>query len=272
MENSYNKRIVDYESVHRITQSSFDLFVSSINPIVGESILDVGAGYGAATREMIIRNQNEPIDYILLEKSSVQLERAKAELKKFTSTDFFKNKIRFVEGTIQNHPFDSESFDKVVAKSFIHEIPEKEKLSSFKNIYKILKKDGRFIIWNYVLDDINCDYIRNMIRKKDEFAGYNELVKERHFPTEKEILDTLGSAGFEDIKEEHGFRYTHHSFSRLGEFNNDMNLLKIYNDFLIESFEQLDQRSKDHLNFKIKGDDITVEMKQSIITASKKEI
>jgi len=269
MVNSYDKRIVDYESVHHLTKNGFDLFVSTINPFVGESILDIGAGYGAATREMIIRNEDVPINYFLLEKSKVQLERAKIELSKYTSDDFFNKHIGFLEGSVQDYNFDPNTFDKVVAKSFIHEIPKHEKVDSFKRIFDMLKKQGRFIIWNYVLDDINCEFVRSMIRKKDELAGYEELVRDRHFPTEKEIIDTLVSAGFHSIQEERIFRYTHHSFSRLGEFNNDMEVLKKFNNYLIESFEQLDQQAKDHLNFKIKGDNITVEMKQSIFTALK---
>lgn len=269
LKNSYDKRVVNYESVHQLTNSNFDLFVSTINPNEGETILDVGAGYGAATREMIIRNPNVPINYVLLEKSMVQLDRAKVELGNITTEDFINRQIDFLKGSIQKHPFDSEVFDKVVAKSFIHEIPKNEKTSSFRSIYKMLKSDGQFIIWNYILDDINCDYVRKLIRKKDELAGFDELVLERHFPTKKEIVDTLQAAGFKNIREEHTFTYTHHSFSRLGEFNNDLDVLRIFNKYLVKSAEKLDQTVKDHMKFNIQGDDITIEIEQSIYKAEK---
>jgi len=269
MQNSYDRRIVNYESIHGLKEHYFDLMADAIKPLRGERILDVGAGYGAATRELIHRNKETDIQYVLLEKSNVQLDRAKKVLSNITGPAFFGNNIAFVNGAIQNHPFESGSFNKVIAKSFIHEIPKNEKVSSFRSIKDMLKADGRFIIWNYILDDINCDYVRDMIRKKDELAGYDALVNDRHFPTEKELLNDLNDAGFSDVQEIHSFDYTHNSLSRLGEFNNDQSILNTYNKYLLEKAGELDNKTKENLKLNYEKNNVTVVIKQSILTAGK---
>ena len=269
MKNSYDKRIVNYEAIHQLTKTHFDLFVDAIDPQPNDTILDVGAGYGAATREMMIRNVSKSIHYSLLEKSKVQVERARKSLSELASPAYIEQFVQFHLGALQDYSFEDARFDTVVAKSLIHEIPETQKVECFKKVYRMLKDKGRFIIWNYLLDGFNAQFIRKMIRKKDELSGFDELVSERHFPTETQVYQYLYKAGFKTVEKLHTFTYTHHSKYRLGEFGHNEEILTSFNRFIDELLVKDNPQLKEHLNFRKEGNDTMVDIQQSILVAHK---
>ena len=232
MKNSYDKRIVNYENMQGLTIDDFDNMVIALDPQSGDTVLDVGAGYGAATREILLRNKGKKINYVILEKSKVQLARAKSKISEIVTSNYLEQHIQFVNSSLQEYTFLPNSFNKVIAKAFIHEIPENEKEYCFQSIYNMLKTGGKLIVWNIVLDDNNKDFYRSVIRKKDAIGGFESLVNDRHFLTENELKNALLKAGFSSVTESHSFEYKNQSAVRLSEFNNDTNKLLEYNQFI----------------------------------------
>jgi len=270
MPKGYDTRVVVYEKIHSLTPEMFDKLVLTIAPKDGDKIMDVGAGYGAVTREIIARNPNLDIDYCLLEKSNVQIERAKRELKNCVSLNFFEQKIQFSNFDVLSHQLEYEQFDKIAAKSFIHEIPHAEKLHSLRELHKLLKPKGKLVIWQYCLTDEDGDFFRNLMRMKDEIAGFDELVFVRDFLNEAELLDLLREAGFVHIQREHIFDYNLHTKLRLDtEFNSDIAKLRMWNEALIKQLDSCDNDFVKNVKISFNDDNLHLCFKQAIYSAYK---
>src|SRR5258705_1653844 len=94
-ERGYDIRVVPYEDIHSIRPMDFDALARAVDPQDGETILDAGAGYGAVTREILIRNPRLLLRFCNLDVSGVQLERGIAELVKQFGMSFVKDRICF---------------------------------------------------------------------------------------------------------------------------------------------------------------------------------
>ena len=57
-----------------------------------------------------------------------------------------RNNLKFIESNIDNLPFEDASFDAVVSFETIEHVPEEVQLSFIKEVRRVLKKDGIFII------------------------------------------------------------------------------------------------------------------------------
>ena len=267
MKNSYDDRIVNYEKVHELTREKLDRFAGIVAPNNGETILDVGAGYGIGTGAIINKYPNVNAKYTVLEKSKVQIELAKTKLKNKVTPDFFSNNISFHNSSIINCGLEKQSFDKITSKSFLHEIPKDEKFTAIKEIFSLLKPGGTYIIWNYVLNAENCDFVRKLVKRKDELAGYDTLVNDRYFLTENELLAHLRQAGFRHIKEEFSYEYHLSTKSRMpDEFNNDINILREWNAYINEMLDNYDEAFRKKLKYRQEGDNIDIYFKEGFYT------
>ena len=267
--NSYDTRIVNYENMQGLTNADFDMMVMALDPQNGDTILDVGAGYGAATREIMKRNKDKEINYVILEKSEIQVERAKREISKICSSDYINKYVRFINSSLQEYHFLHSSFHKIIAKAFIHEIPEHEKEYCFRSIYEMLKTEGKFVVWNIVLDEKNKDFYRKVIRQKDKIGGFTSLVNDRHFLTEKELKDALLAVGFNSVTEYYSFMYKNQSSTRLSEFKNDKNKLIEYNEFIKKTAYSMTSLDQEYIKLKVEGINVSFSMKQGIYIATK---
>ena len=81
MSTSFDNRLIDLDKLHNITHEIWKSFYDITNLPDCARILDLGCGYGAATRKIIEqRDANAPLYVDLLDESQVQLNKAKEEL------------------------------------------------------------------------------------------------------------------------------------------------------------------------------------------------
>jgi tRNA (uracil-5-)-methyltransferase TRM9 len=96
-------------------------------------------------------------------------------------------------------PFEDESFNKILCTATLHCIPKKEnRLNLLKEIYRILKKDGNFLIkvWNR-----NSPRFR---KKEERLIGWTDKGKRYYyFYTPEELEKQLKDSGFKIINLEH---------------------------------------------------------------------
>ena len=126
-----------------------DLGLSCGNPLEnfelgnGETLVDLGSGTG---KDIFLTRMKYPDSGTLYGMDRVVEMIAKAE--KTRDMKKFKN-IEFRQGTLTSMPFDSESMDKAISNCVINLEPEKQFV--YNELYRILKKGGRFYISDIML-------------------------------------------------------------------------------------------------------------------------
>jgi ubiquinone/menaquinone biosynthesis C-methylase UbiE len=198
----FDDRIVRYEQIHKIKDEYYQALLSAIDPHEGEVILEGCSGYADVSRHIIEATkdfQNKPEIY-LVDESAVQMARARSELK--------LPEDHMILGDIRQTGMPIEKFDKAVIKMGVHELPKQEQPKVFSEIYRLLKPEGKFIIWELSLNKETQQAFQDILRKKDELAGFEIMIKNRYFQRHDELQKLFEDAGFKDIKDEYKIRYT----------------------------------------------------------------
>lgn len=195
--NSYQKRIVFYEKIHSIDEKDFESLISIVNPEKGQIILDACCGYGSVSKRLlqVIEKNNLDTKMVLLDSSELQLSRAKENLK--------EKDVDFVLSDARQTPFPENHFDTVVNKMGLHEVDKESQEQMLKEFYRILKPGGKIVIWELALSEETQPIFSEIIKKKDELAGFDSLIRNRHFPKKEEVISELKENGFENPKVEH---------------------------------------------------------------------
>jgi phosphoethanolamine N-methyltransferase len=168
--------------------NSIDEMFHGIN-LDGLKLLDLGSGLGMYDIYLAKRNCVEIVGLdpqeILVQKANLNLEKAKNDLKGTVSFSLMKNPNN-LNGILDN------SFDVVFSKESILHVPYEVKESYFKEIYRVLKPDGKIIIMDWMHS--GPIYTANT-RKMMEMDG---IVFQLSTPSEYENF--LKKAGFNDIE------------------------------------------------------------------------
>jgi len=258
MKQGFDVRIVSYEHIHSINPEDWNKLVEAINPQPNETILDGMCGYGAVGKGILEKEKS--VNLFLLDESEVQIKIAEENLPQVP-------KENFSVSSLPKSNFKDEFFDKVIIKMGLHEVPKKEQLHIAKEVSRILKPKGKFIIWDIMLNDKTQSLFQDVIRKKDELAGFDMLTRERYFFREDEFLDTMKKANFSKIKEFHTIHYRFSSRKRLeSELHNDKKKLDSLNEFIRKRFPE---ELKKSLKFQDSGDDIQFTITKKIFVMTK---
>lgn len=193
--NSYEKRIVQYEKIHSIDEKDFEMLVTTIDPRNNQIILDVCCGYGAVSKRLKDKIEELKLNtkLVLIDNSSLQISRARENFKDLEN-------IEILEGDATKTDFPDEYFDTIVNKMGLHEVPKDVQELMVQELYRILKKDGQIVIWELALSPETQPIFSKIIRKKDELAGFDSLVRNRYFPKKEDTLQLLEKIGFKDVQ------------------------------------------------------------------------
>lgn len=264
---SFDVRIVRYEYIHSIKDEFFDELVRIVDPQNGQNVLDAGCGYGAVTREILKRIKNKKLNCFLSDANYIQLKRAKEELE---NIDGYKSETKFFIDNLIDTKFEENTFDTIIAKMVIHEIPAQKQQKAIDNTYRILKQNGRLIIWDMALDDDTQNFIQEVIRMKDKLAGFKTLEKNRYFLRFDEIKTLLLNAGFKKIKKEYEIVSPVITHKRIDqEFGNNKVKLNKWHNFIRERAERIKPDTLKRMEFKDEGESISFVPPKAIITAIK---
>lgn len=208
----FDYRIVEYEKIHKIKAEYFESLIDAVDPKPGEVILDGMDGYGSVAKWIIKRTKEQGFkpEIFTLDESAVQIERARKNIPDI-------DEHHTVKADIRKTRFPNEKFDSVVIKMGIHEVLKEEQVKIFSEIFRILKSGGKFVVWELALDKDNQKIFQDIIRKKDELAGFDSLVKNRYFPRHEELRELFTQAGFSDIRDHYEIFYEPSTFERKGE-------------------------------------------------------
>jgi len=144
----------------------------SCSRTIPQTILDVGCGNGSFTRVLSATFPGSNITAI-----DTSIPRL-----------FSPDNIVFTGGSVEQLPFVSETFDLVITALSLHHWKEKNK--GISEIYRVLKKDGRLIIGDPLLEDWMSNHILGLLM---------QVLDGGVFTDKKRVSEYLNTAGFEDI-------------------------------------------------------------------------
>lgn len=278
---TFDSRVIEYEKVHHITDEQVDTLRDVVDVQFGLKILDGCAGYGSVTKWIMTGTDvsvASTCQFHVFDDSSVQIERAKENLKEF------KN-VEYTVGDIKSLPYEDNSFDVVVIKMGLHENPKPVQQQIVTEVFRVLKPGGKFVVWELYLNKLTQPIFQAFMHKKDELAGFDALAQNRYFPRGDEIRDTLTNSGFKNYIEHSIFNPVLSTKVRLGEMisrelkesgkeNPDEDLIKVGGERVdaLNTFfrENLTDEQKKIVDFKDSGDDITLyNIDKAIVSATK---
>lgn len=229
----YEKRKENLEKAHGVIAKDWDVFLEVIDPQPNEKILDLMGGSGAVALKLydFARERNIGINAMVMDAYPTQLIQVPTYLDKCI-------------GDIRNIPLEDNSYDKVAVKMGLHELPLEEQKDAVREVYRITKPGGKFVLWMAGLKDRDHQEIFQwLIREKDKIAGFDDFVKKRYFPTIEETRDYLKRAGFRDINIRYNNTSRMNTKDRLnGDFGGDCQKLKEYNQLIRSRFREVDNK------------------------------
>lgn len=163
---------------------------------LGESVLDLGCGRGNETIEAArLAGQNGKAVGLDITPAMILQARAQANHAGIPNIDF-------VHGDIENLPFEDMTFHAVLSNCVINHARSKK--AAYKEIHRVLKPGGRFVISDAVTKDPLPDSVKNDPQAwADCFGGAI---------TEMEYLDSIQDAGFEQVKILHRREYVKNGY------------------------------------------------------------
>lgn len=210
---TFDSRVVNYEQLHQIDNEQITHLLEAIDLQPNQKVLDGCCGYGSVTK-WLVNDVNKYIvstcSFFLLDESPVQIERAKENLRGNTN-------LTFLVGDVTSLPYEDNFFDTVIIKMGLHENPKEVQEKIIREVHRVLKPEGKFVVWELYLNELTQPIFQSFIHKKDELAGFDTLAQKRYFPRGDELRDLITNAEFENFIEHYVFGYELHTKVRFNE-------------------------------------------------------
>jgi len=150
----------------------------------GEIVLDIGSGGGLDV--FLASKKVGPEGKVIgLDMTEQMVEKARKNARKGNYSN-----VEFKLGEAEDIPVEDNSIDLVMSNCVINLVPNKEK--AYREIYRILKPNGRFVISDLVTEKELDESIRNNPEKLVACIG-GAL-------TEKDYIGAIKNSGFENVK------------------------------------------------------------------------
>lgn len=101
---------------------------------------------------------------------------------------------------IRSIPFPSDFFERIILRGSLHDLDKESQREAIKEIFRVLKKDGLFVLSQFCTTEENQCHYNLAVNYKDSLSGYHDVELERYFPTRDECFDLFAKAGFTTIK------------------------------------------------------------------------
>ncbi len=153
-----------------------------LNPKAGESVLDLGSGFGGPARYLAAVHDCQV--------TGIELTQAYVDISNYLSElTGLADKTRFIQGDATTLPFDDESFD--LAWTIHVSMNIKDKDGFYRGVYRTLKKGGKFAIYDIVQGEGGQVIYPAPWSPTEEFSFLSTIA---------ETESLLKSAGFKPLK------------------------------------------------------------------------
>lgn len=184
---TYDLNIFSYYFFYWLNKAILKL----LKPKIGSSLLDVGCGSGILLRHIIDTDATMMLNGIDI--SDEMLKKAKL---KFIGNSH----IKLYLGSVSKLPFKTNTFDYVTCVQSFHHHPDS--LQSMKEMYRVLKPNGKLLINDTSLDGP----IRLFIHKAEQLV-YPERESNIFRYTKEQMFELFQNVGLKNISQQ----YTHYT-------------------------------------------------------------
>ncbi|MCL6472968.1 MAG: methyltransferase domain-containing protein [Firmicutes bacterium] len=140
--NCYNAMAPIYSFFRKFTYHSGNVFASfvldALDPQDGDVVLDAGTGPGIYAITIAQRTNNAKVYGVDLSPKFLDIAKKNAD------EAGLNGQISFVEGDLENLPFDNHHFNKLVCAGAIEAVPDRKKAAG--ELYRVLKPGGRAVV------------------------------------------------------------------------------------------------------------------------------
>ncbi len=168
----------NWDKNEKVTPEKYRRIIDELKIVKGHKILDVGTGTGVLI--LYFLEKGIPVEIYAIDYSEKMVE-------KFREKKFPENVKSFVMD-IHKTDFENEFFDRVVANACFPHFEDKEK--ALKEIYRILKKGGIFVISH----PTGRKFVNELHRNT------HPLIKNDIIPGIKKLKEFVENIGFKFIK------------------------------------------------------------------------
>lgn len=109
--------------------------------------------------------------------------------------------IQKVHASALAMPFADGTFDRVVIRSGLFDLPKRQQIGALREVRRILRSDGSFVLQTYRTVPATHRILNELVNLKDLLAGqYEDIGPEEHpryFATTEELSSWFAAAGFD---------------------------------------------------------------------------
>ncbi|MBI5048696.1 MAG: class I SAM-dependent methyltransferase [Deltaproteobacteria bacterium] len=157
--------------------------IEAINPVAGCRILE--ACCGTATLSLMAVEKGAEVYSIDISRGMLNVAREKAQRQ--------KAELRLVRSDVLSIPFKEKTFDGVIASMGLHEIPFDAVRLIFKEVKRVLKDDGRFVLFDYYQGEGFAGFIQKIFFIFAEHEPAREFIN-------ADLQKELREAGFKEFR------------------------------------------------------------------------
>jgi ubiquinone/menaquinone biosynthesis C-methylase UbiE len=264
MKEDYNRRNVDYQHIHNTSRIHFDIFYEILNIKSNQKVIDIGGGYGELFLELKKRQENLTYYYDLLEPSHLQIEKGKKRIYQNIGQEQTRQYIQFFETDLFSFQ-PKGTYDHVILKMVLHEFSLADKAQAIKKATLLLNETGKLTIWRPYLPGNVRDFFSAVILKKDNLAGYNEMMQTRYFDSEEQFRTVLMEAGLTYKEPTFIIEYLLDTSNRFdAEFHGNQALYNLWLDFIQAEYDKADDSLKKQVKLIIGNQGIFINFQRAI--------
>jgi SAM-dependent methyltransferase len=149
----------------------------------GETVVDLGSG-GGLDAFLVAQRVGEDGYVIGIDMTEEMIKRARENASRYGY-----NNVEFRVGEIENLPLEDDSIDVIISNCVINLSPDK--LATYKEAFRVLRRNGRILISDLVTEGELPEDVR---RSFEAWAGCIAGALEK-----QEYLNTIKKAGFRDV-------------------------------------------------------------------------
>ena len=174
----------------RIRRLTVKILLEKFSKLPGVRILEVACGTGTLSRLLA----REGFDVLALDKSYSMIRQAYNKIH-----DSCIDRVTAIHGDASRMPFYSESFDAVIMQLGLHEMENKSRVDSGREIIRVAKKNAVFIIFDFAPTN-KLSFSKFILTIIEFIAGMEHFRNGRRFIKDGGLLSFLENLNLEIVK------------------------------------------------------------------------
>ena len=180
----------------RIRRLTVKILLEKFSKLPDVRILEVACGTGTLSRLLA----REGFDVLALDKSYSMIKHAQNKI-----DDSCIGRVTVIQGDASTMPFYSASFDAVIIQFGLHEMKNKIRIDSFREVIRVAKKNAVFVVVDFV-PTYKLSYSKFILTIIEFIAGMEHFRNGRRFIKDGGLLSFLENLNLDIVK-------THRFFS-----------------------------------------------------------